>query len=189
MLKEKKTWIKMTIALVFSLLIVWRIGYGQLETRSDIAVLQGTIQIHPVKPLPEDPKKIQPGTPVKISVTIENKGQVDTPDGELYVRYAFTKPLDNQAKSVLFQTEKISVASLKPGEKGDIQFSALQQLPSLFDFIRQDWAMREYQAIFTTSQVEKVIGDSVITFSAYYYPGLKHEILAEIPLEISQSSH
>jgi hypothetical protein len=186
MLKKKKNFslLKVVIFLALVLVVFFGIsyGYGQAAAnKSNVAILQGSIDVKPAKLLPGDPNKIQPGTSVKLSVIVENKGQKASPSGELYIRYAFTKPLDNQPSSIIFHTEKLPVPVIEPGKKTEIHFTSTQQLPSLGDFIRYDWPMREYQAIFITNQSEVIIGNLAITFSAYYYPGLKHEIPKEIP--------
>ena len=91
--------------------------------------------------------KIQPGTAVKLVVTVENKGQQESPAGQLYVRYAFAHPLENEAASVIFETEKKPLPAIEPGKKAEIVFDTPHQIPSLLDFVRHDWSIREYQAI------------------------------------------
>lgn len=181
MVGKKKSFLKIGLALVLSVFVFLGVGYSQTALKPEVAILQGSIHLQAIKSLPDDPVKIQPGTPVKILVSIENQGDAFSPAGEIYVRYAFTKPLDGQPNSVIFQTEKVAVKELAPGKKVDVQFTSTQPLPSIFDFIRYDWPMREYQAIYVVDQAEKMIGKLAITFSAYYYPGLKHEIPIEYP--------
>jgi len=171
--------------LIFGLLLLARIdGYGQtpLEDTQN-ALLQGSIQIQPLKTVPGDQTdKIQPGTPVKISVIVENKGQQAMPSGELYVRYAFPQPLEKEETSVIFETEKQTFPSIEAGKKIEIVFDNAHQIPSVLDFVRYDWSMREYQAIVAVNKKENLIGTLAITFSAYYYPGIKKEILNKISL-------
>jgi hypothetical protein len=169
--------LRVGVFIILGLLLLARIGYGQtqlVDTRN--VILQGSIHIQPIKAIPEDQTgKIQPGTPVKIIATIENNGQQASPAGQLYVRYAFAQPLDKEAASVIFETEKQQLPSIEPGKKVDIAFDTPHQIPSLLDFVRYDWSIREYQAMAIINQEEHMIGTLAITFSAYYYPGVKKE--------------
>ena len=167
---------------ILGLLLLARIGYGQTHL-VDLkhGVLQGSIHIEPVQTVPGDQTgKIQPGTPVKIVVTVENKGLQESPPGQLYVRYAFAHPLENEASSVLFETEKKPLSAIEAGKKVDIAFDAVHQIPSVLDFVRYDWSIREYQAIAVINQEESMIGTLAITFSAYYYPGIKKELPTKV---------
>lgn len=171
------------IAVIVSLLLLARIGYGQPQSviEAKQAVLQGSIQLKPVKPLPDDESgKIQPGTPVKIVVTVENKGPQTSSAGKLYVRYAFAKPLEREANSIIFETEKKPLPAIEPDNSVDIVFETPHTSPSLLDFVREDWPMREYQAIAVFQREEHMIGTLAITFSAYYYPGIKKEFPTKV---------
>lgn len=172
--------------IILGLLLLARIGYGQIQTKeTKHVVLQGSIHIQPLKTIAGDQTgKIQPGTPVKLMVSVENKGQHASLSGELYVRYAFAQPLDQEPASIIFETEKKQLPSIEPGEKVDITFDTPHQIPSLLDFVRYDWSIREYQAIVVINQHEHLIGTLAITFSAYYYPGIKKELSIKIsPLD------
>lgn len=177
-------WIfRVVIAVIVSLLLLARIGYGQPQTMVEAkqAILQGSIHLKPVKPVPEDEiGKIQPGTPVKIVVTVENKGPQANSPGKLYVRYAFAKPLEREANSVIFETEKKQLPAIEPGQSIEIVFDTPHTSPSLLDFVRDDWSMREYQAVTVFQREEHVIGTLAITFSAYYYPGIKKEFPTKV---------
>lgn len=159
-----------------------QIGYGQIqEADCSHGVLQGSIHLQPAQAIPGDQTgKIQPGTAVKLVVTVENKGQQKSPAGELWVRYAFAHPLENEAASIIFETEKKPLPAIEPGKKADIVFETPHQIPSLFDFVRHDWPIREYQAIASVNNSENIIGTLAITFSAYYYPGIKKEFPVKI---------
>lgn len=174
--------LKVGTYIILALLLLARIGYGQIQVAMNKnVVLQGSIQIQPVKAVSGDQTgKIQPGTPVKILVTMENKGQQASPAGQLYVRYAFAHPLHDEATSVIFETEKKPLPALEPGKKIDITFDTPHQIPSLLDFVRYDWSIREYQAMAVINQEEYMIGTLAITFSAYYYPGIKKEFPTNI---------
>lgn len=143
------------------------------------AVLQGEITLLPTRGAPQDDgAKIQPGTAVKINVRVDNKGAVKSPSGELYIRYALAHPLHKNETSITFQTEKKKLPAIESGTFVNIAFDTPHQIPSLLDFVRDDWSLREYQAIALIDGKETLIGTLAITFSAYYYPGLKKEIPA-----------
>jgi hypothetical protein len=176
--------VKLSAVVILGLLLLAHIGYGQTQTADfPHVVLQGSIHIQPVNPIPNDQtNKIQPGTPVKLVVTVENKGQQASPSGQLYVRYAFAHPLENEARSVIFETEKKPLPAIAPGQRVDIAFETPHHIPSLLDFVRYDWSIREYQAMAVVDDEEHLIGTLAITFSAYYYPGIKKEF----PIKLSK---
>ena len=41
--------------------------------------------------------------------------------------------------------------------------------------------MRQYQAVAVIDSKEYIIGDTTLTFSAYYYAGQTHEVATEVP--------
>lgn len=146
-------------------------AWGDSATAIDTR-MQAEIILQPESALKDQPEAIQPGKMVKIKLTVQNKGSSNSPAGEAWVQYAFAKPLDTQKESILFQTEKVQIEALQPGQKIEIDFKTPQQLPSLFDFIRNDWMMREYQAVVSFNHDQTIIGAMPLTFSAYYYPGV-----------------
>lgn len=167
-------------ALTIGLLAWTNIAYSQTPKEPQ-AILLGDIHIKPSNPIDNDPVKIQPGTPVTLNVTIENHGTVASPAGKLFVRYAFAKPLDKEENSVLFTTETLPLPSIPAGESINIAFQTPHQWPSILDYVRDDGLMREYQAIATFHEKQpKMIGSLAITFSAYYYPGIRKEIPTSI---------
>ena len=151
----------------------------EVETRQ-ISILQGKISVEAVKGT-DRTNKIQPGSSVKLLLRIDNEGPEPNKPGYATIRYAFSKPLHNQPNSIIFQTEKIKVPSIEPGKSINIAFTKTHQWPSLIDFIRYDWSMREYQAILDIEDNEKIVGTLAITFSAYYYPGITEEYSIEVP--------
>lgn len=168
-----------TLAALSFLILVVAIGisYAEFSNPSHSgAVLQGAVSIQSVQPVDNIEGKIQPGTPVKINVVVENIGQKTSDSGQLAVRFSFPEPLDVQPKSQIFQTEKVEVPSLAPGQKTTLTFTKTQQLPSILDFVREDWSMREYQAILTMKDKNYIIGVLPIAISAYYYPGMMKEM-------------
>lgn len=104
-MSESQSWFrqqlwKVCLGVILAVLLLTRIGYGQTQLTHQSAILQGFIHIQPVKAVPNDQTgKIQPGTPVKVIVTVENKGQQVSSEGQLYVRYAFAHPLDQETPS------------------------------------------------------------------------------------------
>ncbi len=181
-LYQQRLW-KVSTFVILAHLLLTQIGYTQtLSSNHQDSILEGSIHVQPAQILPgHQTNRIQPGTPIKISLTIENKGQQTNFPGQLYVRYAFSHPLDKEATSTIFETEKKPLPSIEPGEKIEILFDTPHYIPSLLDFVRYDWSMREYQAIAIVKQEEHMIGTLALTFSAYYYPGIKSERLQKIP--------
>jgi|GEM_PF-6744149 len=129
-----------------------------------------------------DNKSIQPGKEIIISATLSNKGTEKNKPGHFYVRFAYPDPLAANPKSELFITEKILLPPLNPGKEATIQFKTIQMTPSLFDFVRNDYAMRQYQAIAVIEDKQYLIGTATLTFSAQYYPGLPQEIPTTVPV-------
>lgn len=174
--------LRIIIGAIIALLLLARISYGYSQpTPSSVdhkqAILQGTIHLKPTVTLGADQTvKIQPGTGVKLVVSVENKGDQESPPAQLFIRYSYAKPLDNEAHSVIFSTERKTVPPIQPGQSTDISFDAVHQTPSLIDFVKYDWPIREYQAILVTNHEEHLIGTLAMTFSAYYYPGVRREL-------------
>jgi len=151
------------------------------------AVLQAAIIVEPAsQPTQFQTEKIQPGHSVKIALLVENTGNAASPTGKISVRFALAKPLDNEPKSMLFETEVVELPSIEPGHSLELSFKKTHQWPSISDFIREDWGMREYQAILNLENQHQVIGSLAVTFSAYYYPGIRKELPFKISLPFSQ---
>lgn len=172
---------RLFIFLIFGFLLSSRIGFGQIQTPNKTAILQASLHIERLRVIPnEDIGKIQPGTPIKINVTVENRGDETSPEGELYVQYAFVDELKQEPSSIIFKTEKKLLPSIESGKKINIDFETPHQIPSICDFIRCDWSIREYQAIAEIKKKEHLLGTLALTFSAYYYPGFKKEFTVEL---------
>jgi len=124
--------------------------------------------------------RIQPGTPVTLCASVKNLGKQPSAQGTIQLQFAYPKPIDTQAKSLIFETEKAELPSIEPGKDLVITFKTPHQLPSLFDFIRNDWGMRQYHALITIGDKVQLAGTRGITFSAYYYEGPSHEIPVEV---------
>lgn len=144
------------------------------------AYLQAEIHASPTDNEHHTPGKVQPGTMMLLSATLKNVGDVPSAPGTAAIRFALPAPLDKQPGSVLFETESEGVPSLMPGQALTINFSARHLWPSLFDFVRNDWAMREYEAVVTVGNEEYVTGTLPISFSAFYYEGPGQEQAARV---------
>lgn len=168
--KRFSQWIPAIIGLIIGLFFLMQTGHSQQTTEIfKQTTLLAAVHIEPANSFPGHHKgKIQPGTSVKLSVVVENKGPYASKGGELYVRYAFAKPLDQENKSLIFETEKENLPVIEPGQQVTIEFKTPHLLPAVFDFVREDWLLREYQAIAKIDQKEKLLGTLALTFSAYY---------------------
>lgn len=168
--------IKLTLLFVIAFLMLFQGVFAQTEVKQ--AILQGAVlvQAQP-QPTQYQTDKIQPGHSVKLSILVENKGNAASPPSQIYIRYAFAKPLDKDPNSILFETEKVDLPIIEAGNSVELTFDAMHKWPVLPDYIRNDWGMREYQALVDG----KIIGTLAITFSAYYYPGIRKEIPVAIP--------
>lgn len=144
-------------------------GTEKTEREARGAILDAIII--PISPENEGEERIQPGRDVKLSAQIRNGGDVPSAPGTFFIRFAYPKPLDKDPGSVAFQTEEHSLPSLIPGETLTIRFDKPHTWPSLFDYIRKDWAMRQYEAIASIKGKEYLTGSRPVSFSAYYYAG------------------
>lgn len=181
--------LRIVIGAIIALLLLARISFGYSQSTTTVgelkqSILQGTIHIQPTVSHGSDQAvKIQPGTAVKLVVAVENKGDQANPPAELFIRYSFAKPLDKEENSVIFSTEKKPIPPIQPGQSFDISFDTVHLSPSLIDFVKYDWPIREYQAVLVTNHEEHVIGTLAMTFSAYYYPGVRREFPAKLTID------
>ncbi len=143
--------------------------------------LEAEIELFAADPARENPKVIQPGTPIVISVKIKNTGNEKNEKGYFFVRFAYPNPLAGNPKAELFVTEKVSLPAIEPGKEATVAFKTMHHLPSLIDFIREDYGMRQYLAVVVIDQKEYILGNATLTFSAYYYAGPNHEIQTSVP--------
>lgn len=180
-MQKKYLWILLPLIILLGVVFYW--GGKIVEHHKGKTFLQGMIVLQATKTINDKELRIQPGTAVKLALTVQNKGKNPSKAGEVFIRYAFAKPLDKQPNSTLFQTEKAPLPSIAPGESITIDFKTEHRWPSLLDFVRDDWLMREYQAFVQTDKGEKMIGALAINVSAYYYPGFKNSFEAEVPSE------
>lgn len=119
---------------------------------------------------------ITPGTPMKLVVQVENVGNMASKELPMFVRFSLPYPLSKQPHSVLYESEQQMLPILQPGEAKTLAFAKVHVWPSLFDFVRNDWAMRQYEAVICLDGKEFVSGTGTITFSATYYEGPSMEI-------------
>ncbi len=130
----------------------------------------------------ENMGKIQPGSQIKLVATVQNTGTEPNAPGKISIRYIFPEPLSSQPNSMLFQTEWLTVPSITPGQEVVVNFPTDQNWPSLFEFIRHDWGMRQFQAIMPVDGTDKILGTLSVLFSAYYYQGPNKEIGTPVPV-------
>ncbi len=134
------------------------------EVKAEILLCQGQL-------LSAKQCQFQPVFPVQIAVNVKNIGNAVSEPMQLFVRYAYPQPYHLTNDSILFQTESLEVPPLQPGEAKVISFTKSHALPTIDDFVRHYWAMREYQAVAAGLQAEdEIIGRVNLTYSAYYYP-------------------
>jgi hypothetical protein len=125
--------------------------------------------------------KITPGNPMKIIAVVKNSGQFTSGKAKLFIRFVFPEPLEKEPNSLLFVSDKLPIPPLLPGQEIAIPFNFSRNWPSLFDFVRYDWGVRQFQAVLVADSKESVIGTLSIVFSAYYYDGPSKEIPQKIP--------
>lgn len=135
------------------------------------ALLQTTISAIPQNNPHSTREHVQPGTVMQLQASVKNVGDAPSKAGNVNIRFAFPKPLSNQENSVIFETETANLPSIAPGQQVSLLFKKKHQWPNLFNFIRNDWAMREYQAVATIDDQTQIIGALTVAFSAYYYEG------------------
>lgn len=143
------------------------ITLSTLSAAAPTPKIQGTLNIKP--------EKIQPGTPIEFSIHLENKGDAPTPEGEVFVRFALIKPIANNAKGILFETEKEKIPSIAPGKELHVVFKSSHHLPTVIDFVREDWLLHEYQGVLLVNGKETVITTLPLTCSVHYYPVFKQK--------------
>lgn len=139
------------------------------------ALLQTSINAIPQNNPHSTREHVQPGTVMQLQASVKNVGNSPSEAGEVQIRFAFPKPLNYQENSVIFETETVHLPSIAPGDQVSLLFKKKHQWPTLFNFIRSDWAMREYQAVASIDGQTTVIGSMMIAFSAYYYEGASFE--------------
>lgn len=148
---------------------------GTLFAEQPAAKLQSTISLTPIKPALGKPGKIIPATYVKLSATVKNVGSEESPAGEIHVRFAFRPPQQDDPNSILFETERVELPPLAAGEEKVIEYKTNHLLPTVFDFVRNDWALREYEAIIEIDGKKEIAGTRAIAFTAHYYEGASQE--------------
>lgn len=151
------------------------------EPAAEGAVLEATLTVLPQSPSSQTDHNIQPGTPVSIGAQLRNVGTKPSAAGSFYVRFIYPEPISKQLSTPLFTTEKVHLPTIAPGSSASLMFNTPQTTPSLFDFIRQDWNLRQYEAVAVIDNKEYILGNTRLTFSAYYYPGAPQELPVQVP--------
>jgi len=168
--------------LISILLISIGLFNGLLAAENPHTLLKGVISLTPIPTIDNPPEQlitgqIQSGIEVAIQVKVKNEGKLPSSPGTIFVQY---QAPTYQLKP-LFETEVLPLESLNPGEEKIIQFSKKQRMPTLYDFVRDDWGKREYQAIAQFEQTQTNLGILSLTFSAYYYEVSVPTSLAAVP--------
>lgn len=140
------------------------------------AQLQGKVKISIIVPDSEDPQKIQPGSPIRLSATIKNVGDHANAPGEVFIRFALQKSLDHQVDKITFETEKRTLPSIKPGSTIIMEYDKVHKWPTLFDYIRDNWSLHEYEVVSVINDKTEILGRATISVSAHYYEGPTEEI-------------
>lgn len=125
--------------------------------------------------------KFQVGTPISFGCKIKNLGVQKSQEGKLWIQFQYPQELKDKVNSQLFKTEVLDIPSIAAGEQLLVQFKTTQTLPNLFDYIKNDWAMREYEAVLQMGDKEYVIGIANLTFSAYYYEAPQRQAPTTVP--------
>lgn len=146
------------------------------------AILQAQIHAIPDTALDIKTGKIQPGAKIALQVEIKNIGNQPSAPGNLYVQFSLMEPMDDLLANRVFRTELISIPKIYPGQVEVLKFTKTHQWPSVFDYVKQSWNMRHYQAIFKQDNAKKelVIGTLPLLFSAYYYEGPRQQIPQQV---------
>lgn len=166
------------------LLLVFLMSFLSLCEVEAKAILQAVLEATSCLQSQRISRKVEVGSLVEISATVENVGDQPNKEGFLFVRYAFQKELRERPNSTLYESERVELPSLQPGEKALITFVKLHKWPNLIDFMRQDWGSRHYEAIADIDETKTLIGILGITFSAYYYTPPAVELPSEVPQAI-----
>ncbi len=155
--------------LVFSFSMPLLLQTALLTSQEEIS-LTAEIALAQMGTKSDNPQHFQPVFPVQISTTVINKSTSATKPQKVLVRYAYPQPHQKSLESIIFETEAVDLPILQPGEEKNIVFTKGHQLPTLADFIHQDWPMRQYQSVTVQEGSEQVVGTLALTYSAYYYP-------------------
>ena len=133
--------------------------------------LQTTISAQAAHPHQGDSHRIQPGTLMKLTAHVHNVGTSPSAPGKIHLRYVFPKPLHKQKTSHIFETEVLDLPSIPSDHELPITFEKTHQWPSLFDFIRHDWAMRNYEAVVNIAGNESITGNTCCCLFSLLLPG------------------
>jgi len=167
--------------ITFILIACAAFAYGATERSPFQApvgpILKATVKINVISsPDRFNPGSIMPGSTVKVGAIVKNTGDQENKRGQIYIRYAFADPLHKEPNSIVFETEKEDLPAILPDHTSVITFSKTHTWPSVFDYLRDDWNMRQYQVVVVVDGQESVIGHSTIAVSASYSNQNEHNI-------------
>jgi len=151
------------------------------------AILEAIVNILPSKPIEANPHVIQPGTDVQIQVIVKNTGDAPSAPGSLFARFRLPENFKKTVNDVVYNSEHITIPSIDPGKTLEITFRAEHLTPSLLEFVRADWGMRQYQAVLRIDGQDYVLGHGSLTFSCYYYPTTPQEEPTSVPVAPKKS--
>lgn len=158
---------------ILTTLVLWLFSFQLQAVGKEGAYLQAHLSF-------SNSEKILPRSPIALKAKVKNTGSKANAPGTIYARFAFLEPLDSHQNSVLFQTDKVPLRSINPGEEFEILFKTPHLWPSFFDYIREDWPMRQFEAVAVIDGKEQVIGASAVCISAHYYQGPSDEISKQV---------
>lgn len=144
------------------------------------AHLQGKVKISITVPEVKDSQKIQRDSPIRLSATIKNVGDHANAMGEVFIRFALQKPLDDRVDKITFETEKRTLPSIKPGSTVVMEFDKVNKRSALFDYIRDKWSLHEYEVISIINGKTEVLGRATISVSAHYYEDSNEELPSKV---------
>lgn len=168
----------MKLRTFFTILLAACIAFSEVSANQP-PILQASISILPMSSLYGD--RLQPGKKAILKLLIKNIGGKTSAIGRTLVRFTFPKILNAAEKKGSFETEPEALPPLNPGQEMEIVFKAQQQLPDLIEFLKNDWPMRIYEAVFKIGEEEFIIGTGTITYSAHYYAGPNKALPSSVP--------
>lgn len=157
-----------------------------------IAALTATLAARPLLAAPPvtklqaliklDPsEKLQSGADVSVAITVKNVGSAASAPGKIQIR--FVTPGGIKGDQVKFETEVKDLPSIAAGESVELAFTKKHNMPSIIDFIREDWLFRGYEAHATIGGADHVIGTRSLSVISSFdsAPYTAKETPAEVP--------
>lgn len=118
-----------------------------------------------------------PGVPVIFRARFKNPSNHASPAGRVMIRHCFVPPFQAAEKSCTFSTETQPLPSLNPGEEKELFFATTQTLPTISDFLRNNFGMRHYELLFTANgqSTPHLVQAVSLTHSVVYYPAVEQD--------------